>query len=59
MGVAMLRLLINEDDLNQCALYAEELTDDCHDVVCASHGLQALEVIRRHLPDLVIVPGSA
>ena len=50
----MARLLIIEDDLNQCALYTEELTDDGHDVVCASHGTQALEVIRRQPPDLVI-----
>ena len=50
----MARLLIIEDDLNQCELYTEELTDDGHDVVCASHGVQALDVVRRKPPDLVI-----
>ncbi len=50
----MARLLIIEDDRNQCALYTEELSDDGHDVVCASQGAEALLVVKTQPPDLVI-----
>jgi len=48
------RILIIEDNLSQCALYAEEFAGDGYEVVCAPNGLDALEIFKLQRPDLVI-----
>lgn len=48
-------LLIVEDDVNQRALYEEEMLDEGYDVVTASDGRQALQVAAEAHPDLVII----
>ncbi len=48
-------LLIVEDDVNQRALYEEEMRDEGYDVVTASDGRQALQVAADAHPDLVIM----
>lgn len=50
----MPRLLIIEDNVNQSALYADELTDDGYEVVCAANGPDALAVFKAQPPDLVV-----
>jgi len=50
----MVRVLIIERDLNQSALYTEELSDDGYKVVCAANGVEALEIFNQQHPDLVI-----
>ena len=50
----MARLLVIEDNSNQCTLYTEELTEDGYEVVCAANGHEALEVFKQQHPDLVI-----
>lgn len=51
----MARLLIVEVNLNQRALYSEELTDDGYEVFCAGNGPEALDIFKRLYPDLVII----
>lgn len=48
-------LLIVEDDVNQRALYEEEMLDEGYNVVTASDGRQALQVAAEAHPDLVII----
>ena len=48
-------LLIVEDDVNQRALYEEEMRDEGYEVVTASDGRQALQVASDAHPDLVIM----
>ncbi|RYX85200.1 response regulator [bacterium] len=48
-------LLIVEDDVNQRALYEEEMRDEGYEVVTASDGRQALQVATDAHPDLVIM----
>lgn len=48
-------LLIVEDDVNQRALYEEEMRDEGYEVVTASDGRQAIQVASDAHPDLVIM----
>jgi len=48
-------LLIVEDDVNQRALYEEEMRDEGYEVVTASDGRQAIQVAAEAHPDLVIM----
>ncbi|BCM91057.1 transcriptional regulatory protein PrrA [Abditibacteriota bacterium] len=48
-------LLIVEDDVNQRALYEEEMRDEGYEVVTASDGRQAIQVAADAHPDLVIM----
>ncbi len=48
-------ILIVEDDEHQQLLFREELTEEGYDVVVASSGQEALEVVDRVEPDLVVL----
>ena len=54
----MARLLIVEDDPNQCMLYAEELRADGHDVATARDGKEALAEVEKASFDLVVMDVS-
>ena len=48
-------ILIVEDDEHQQLLYQEELKEEGYDVVVASSGEQALELVQQVAPDLVVL----
>jgi len=48
-------ILIVEDDEHQQLLYQEELKEEGYEVVVASSGEQALELVKRVTPDLVVL----
>ena len=48
-------ILIVEDDEHQQLLFQEELKDEGYDVVVASSGKEALEVVGRVEPDIVVL----
>lgn len=48
-------ILLVEDDVNQRALFEEELSDEGYRVVTAADGREALGVASQHKPDLVIM----
>ena len=54
----MPKLLLVEDDPNQCLLYAEELRRDGYEVMTARDGREALEALGRARPDLVVMDVS-
>ncbi len=51
----MSRILFVEDDASLCLLYASEFADCGYDVVTAQTGDDALAVIDRERPDLVVL----
>jgi len=51
----MKTILIVDDEENIRTLYKEELTDEGYDVLLASNGYEALEVLDAHQPDAVIL----
>ena len=51
----MIRILLVEDDQNQRLLYQMELEDDGYEVVTASEGQEALQMVQSGRPDLVIL----
>jgi len=48
-------ILIVEDEEHQQILFEEELKEEGYDVVVASSGSQAIELIQRITPDLVVL----
>ncbi len=48
-------ILLVEDDINQRALFEEELTDEGYRVVTAGDGREALSVAEKSKPDLVVM----
>ena len=48
-------ILLVEDDINQRALFEEELCDEGYRVVTAGDGREALSVAEQHKPDLVVM----
>ncbi len=48
-------ILLVEDDVNQRALFEEELCDEGYRVVTAGDGREALSVASKHKPDLVVM----
>ena len=54
----MPRVLLVEDDPNECLLYAEELRGDGYDVVVAKDGHQALSLANSQSPDVVVMDVS-
>jgi CheY-like chemotaxis protein len=51
----MAKILLVEDEENVCLLYTMELEADGHEVVLAHNGKEAIEKVREHDPDLVIM----
>ena len=51
----MKTILVVDDEKHICLLYEEELSDAGYHVVTASNGRQALEMIARQTPDLVLL----
>ena len=54
----MTTILIVEDDPSQCLLYAKELRAAGYDVVTAQDGREALDVVEKAKPDLVVMDVS-
>ena len=48
-------ILLVEDDVNQRALFEEELSDEGYRVVTAGDGREALSMASQHKPDLVVM----
>lgn len=48
-------ILLAEDSPDICEMTAQALTEAGYDVVCSSAGKQAYELLRRLLPDVVIL----
>ena len=48
-------ILLVEDDVNQRALFEEELCDEGYRVVTAGDGREALKMASQHKPDLVVM----
>lgn len=48
-------ILLVEDDVNQRALFEEELCDEGYRVVTAGDGREALSIASQHKPDLVVM----
>jgi CheY-like chemotaxis protein len=53
--IQMSRILLVEDDPNQRLLYQMVLEDDGYEVVIASEGQEALQIVQSGSPDLVIL----
>lgn len=51
----MAKLLVVEDEKNLRSLYESELRADGHDVVLASDGQDALTLLERENPDLIVL----
>ena len=51
----MARILVVEDDENQCLLYVEALQGEGYEVVTARDGREAIEVVEGIAPDLVVM----
>ncbi len=48
-------ILLVEDDVNQRALFEEELSDEGYRIVTAGDGREALSMASQHKPDLVVM----
>jgi DNA-binding response OmpR family regulator len=51
----MAKLLVVDDDKNLRLLYEQELAEEGHDVTLAGSGLEALDYLKAHRPDLIIL----
>jgi CheY-like chemotaxis protein len=51
-------ILVVEDDPNQCLLYANEIRGAGYDVITAHDGREALDVVEKARPDLVVMDVS-
>jgi len=51
----MARILVVEDDPNQCLLYKEALASEGYDVDTARDGREALNAVEASRPDLVVM----
>ena len=51
----MSKLLVVDDDKNLSILYEQELTDEGHEVTLASSAPQALDYLKTHHPDLIVL----
>ena len=51
----MKRILIVDDEENIRTLYKEELADEGYDVILASNGYEALEILNTQKPDAIIL----
>ncbi|MGQ3685395.1 MAG: response regulator [Candidatus Loosdrechtia sp.] len=51
----MKTILIVEDDKNQLLLYKQELSLEGYNVITAVDGLEAIEKVKVHAPDLIVM----
>jgi len=51
----MKTILVVDDEKHICLLYEEELKDEGYHVLTASNGLEALEILTKQVPDLVLL----
>ena len=54
----MTTILVVEDDPNQCLLYANAIRSAGYNVITAHDGREALEVVEKARPDLVVMDVS-
>ncbi len=55
MNASNFLILLVEDDVNQRALFEEELCDEGYRVITAGDGREALSMAAEHKPDLVVM----
>ncbi len=48
------RILIVDDEINMCSIIQDILSDEGYDVMIAENGSEALQVVRKITPDLII-----
>jgi DNA-binding NtrC family response regulator len=51
----MAKILVVEDEATQRLLYETEISDMGHEVLLAKDGLEAVNVVRKHRPEMVIL----
>jgi CheY-like chemotaxis protein len=51
----MKTILVVDDEKHVCLLYEEEFKDEGYNVLTASNGREALEIVEQHNPDLVLL----
>ena len=51
----MASLLVVDDSADICALYEQEFTEDGHEVMLSTSAAQALEQLKSHHPDVIIL----
>jgi CheY-like chemotaxis protein len=51
----MSTILLVEDDRNQCLLYEQELMLEGYEIVTATNGKEALEIVKEQQPDLIVM----
>lgn len=51
----MAKLLVVDDDKNLRLLYEQELADEGHEVSLAASGPEALDYLKAHRPDLIVL----
>jgi len=48
------RILIVDDEINMCSIIQDILSDEGYDVMVAENGSEALQVVKKITPDLII-----
>ncbi|MDR4509223.1 MAG: response regulator [Candidatus Brocadiaceae bacterium] len=51
----MKTILMVEDDKNQLLLYKQVLSSEGYNVITAANGLEAVEMVKKQLPDLIVL----
>lgn len=51
----MKKILVADDDVAICELYAEELSSDGYEVITTSDGAGLLEMVEKNTPDVIVL----
>ena len=51
----MSKILLVEDDANQALLYQQELEDEGHEIALATNGREAVQMVEKAPPDLIVM----